>query len=61
MGIIGVQNLPVSGLIDADSRYRHNLEESGFGFNKEVEMLKLEHKWAFSLSVIALLLMKQEQ
>ena len=47
MGIIGVQNLPVSGLIDADSRYRHNLEESGFGFNKEVEMLKLAHEMGF--------------
>lgn len=43
MGIIGVQNFPTVGLIDADSLYRQNLEESDLGFYKEVEMLKLAH------------------
>jgi predicted TIM-barrel enzyme len=47
MGIIGIQNLPVAGLIDTESRYRQNMEESGFGFYKEVEMLKLAHEMDF--------------
>ncbi|MBC8390304.1 MAG: phosphoenolpyruvate hydrolase family protein [Actinobacteria bacterium] len=44
MGIIGIQNFPTVGLIDADSVYRQNLEESDLGFNHEVEMLKLAHE-----------------
>ncbi|MDZ7838831.1 MAG: phosphoenolpyruvate hydrolase family protein [Actinomycetota bacterium] len=44
MGIIGIQNFPTVGLIDADSVFRRNLEESDLGFDKEVEMLKLAHE-----------------
>ncbi|MDD3776209.1 MAG: phosphoenolpyruvate hydrolase family protein [Actinomycetota bacterium] len=44
MGIIGVQNFPTVGLIDAGSVFRMNLEESGLGFDQEVEMLRLAHK-----------------
>jgi predicted TIM-barrel enzyme len=47
MGIIGIQNFPTVGLIDADSHYRQNLEESDFGFEREVEMLKLAHEMDF--------------
>lgn len=47
MGIIGIQNFPTVGLIDADSHYRRNLEESDLGFDKEVEMLKLAHEMDF--------------
>ena len=46
-GIIGIQNFPTVGLIDADSLFRINLEESDFGFYKEVEMLKLAHEMDF--------------
>ncbi len=41
MGISGIQNFPTVGLIDADSHYRQNLEESDLGFDHEVKMLKL--------------------
>ncbi len=41
MGIAGIQNFPTVGLIDADSHFRQNLEESDLGFDKEVEMLRL--------------------
>jgi predicted TIM-barrel enzyme len=44
MGVSGFMNFPTVGLIDADSRYRKNLEESGLGYNKEVDVLKLAHK-----------------
>jgi len=47
MGIIGIQNFPTVGLIDADSVFRQNLEESDLGFYKEVEMLKLAHDMGF--------------
>ena len=47
MGISGVQNFPTVGLVDADSHYRQNLEESGFGFDREVEMLKLAREMDF--------------
>lgn len=47
MGIIGIQNFPTVGLIDSDSHYRRNLEESDLGFDKEVEMLKLAHEMDF--------------
>lgn len=40
MGFSGIMNFPTIGLIDADSKYRANLEESGYGFDKEVEMLE---------------------
>jgi len=44
MGVSGFMNFPTVGLIDADSRYRKNLEESGLGYDKEVEVLKLAHE-----------------
>ncbi len=44
MGVSGFMNFPTVGLIDADSHYRHNLEESGLGYSKEVEVLKLAHE-----------------
>jgi len=39
MGFSGVQNFPTVGLIDGT--YRQNLEETGMGFAKEVEMIRL--------------------
>jgi predicted TIM-barrel enzyme len=47
MGISGVQNFPTVGLVDADSHYRRNLEESGLGFDREVEMLSLAREMDF--------------
>jgi predicted TIM-barrel enzyme len=44
MGVSGFMNFPTVGLIDADSHYRKNLEESGLGYSKEIEVLKLAHK-----------------
>jgi predicted TIM-barrel enzyme len=44
IGISGIQNFPTVGLIDADSHYRLNLEESDLGFDLEVKMLKLAHE-----------------
>ncbi|MEM0507060.1 MAG: phosphoenolpyruvate hydrolase family protein [Desulfurococcaceae archaeon] len=41
MGFSGIQNFPTVGLIDKNSLFRRNLEESGFGYNKEVEVLKM--------------------
>jgi predicted TIM-barrel enzyme len=41
MGYHGVMNFPTVGLIDKNSLFRTNLEESGFGYDKEVEMVKL--------------------
>jgi len=43
LGFSGVMNFPTVGLIDADSRFRSNLEESGFGYDKEAEVLKKAH------------------
>lgn len=43
IGVSGFMNFPTVGLIDADSHYRQNLEESGLGYSKEVEILKLIH------------------
>lgn len=43
MGVSGFMNFPTVGLIDADSHYRKNLEESGLGYSKEIEVLKLCH------------------
>ncbi|CQR52664.1 MULTISPECIES: phosphoenolpyruvate hydrolase family protein [Haloferax] len=39
-GFSGVQNFPTVGLIDEDSSYRKNLEETGMGYDKEVEMIR---------------------
>jgi predicted TIM-barrel enzyme len=40
-GITGFMSFPTVGLIDADSHYRRNLEESGLGFDKEAQVLRL--------------------
>ena len=40
-GISGFMSFPTVGLIDADSHYRKNLEESGLGFNVEARVLRL--------------------
>src|SRR5712675_1710077 len=39
IGFSGVQNFPPVGLIDG--QYRANLEETGMGFDKEVELIRL--------------------
>lgn len=39
MGFAGVQNFPTVGLIDGT--FRLNLEETGMGYDKEVEMIRL--------------------
>ncbi len=41
MGFSGIQNFPTVGLIDG--MFRQNLEETGMGFNKEVEIVKQAH------------------
>jgi len=41
MGFAGIMNFPTVGLIDKNSLFRINLEESGFGYDKEVEMIRL--------------------
>jgi len=41
MGFSGVQNFPTVGLIDKNSLFRRNLEETGMGYDKEVEMVKM--------------------
>lgn len=38
-GFSGVQNFPTVGLIDEDSEFRQNLEETGMGYDKEVDMI----------------------
>ncbi len=40
-GFSGVQNFPTVGLIDEDSGFRQNLEETGMGYDKEVEMIRI--------------------
>ena len=40
-GFSGVQNFPTVGLMDG--QYRANLEETGMGYHKEVEMIALAH------------------
>ncbi|OAB32840.1 phosphoenolpyruvate hydrolase family protein [Paenibacillus glacialis] len=42
MGFAGVQNFPTVGLIDGV--FRANLEETGMGFDLEVEMIRLAHE-----------------
>lgn len=39
-GFSGVQNFPTVGLIDEDSQFRQNIEETGMGYDKEVEMIR---------------------
>ncbi|KAL2850137.1 TIM-barrel-protein domain-containing protein [Aspergillus pseudoustus] len=39
LGFAGVQNFPTVGLIDG--QFRANLEETGMGFDKEVEMIRV--------------------
>lgn len=39
-GFSGVQNFPTVGLIDEGSQFRSNLEETGMGYDKEVEMIQ---------------------
>lgn len=39
-GFSGVQNFPTVGLIDEDSGFRRNLEETGMGYDKEVDMIR---------------------
>jgi len=39
-GFSGVQNFPTVGLIDDDSTLRSNLEETGMGYDKEVDMIR---------------------
>ena len=41
-GFAGVQNFPTVGLIDGT--FRANLEETGMGYNLEVEMIRLAHE-----------------
>lgn len=41
MGFAGVQNFPSVGLIDGV--FRANLEETGMGYDKEVEMVRIAH------------------
>jgi predicted TIM-barrel enzyme len=42
MGFSGVQNFPTVGLIDGT--FRANLEATGMGYDKEVEMIHLAHQ-----------------
>lgn len=39
-GFSGVQNFPTVGLIDEDSGFRQNLEETGMGYDREVDMIR---------------------
>lgn len=41
-GFNGVQNFPTVGLIDG--KFRANLEETGMGYDLEVDMIRKEHK-----------------
>jgi len=41
-GFAGVQNFPTVGLIDGT--FRQNLEETGMGYDKEVEMIRKAHE-----------------
>lgn len=43
-GFAGVQNFPTVGLIDRDSLFRQNLEETGMGYGQEVEMIALARR-----------------
>jgi predicted TIM-barrel enzyme len=39
-GFSGVQNFPTVGLIDDESQFRQNLEETGMGYDQEVAMIR---------------------
>lgn len=39
-GFSGVQNFPTVGLIDEDSGFRANLEETGMGYDEEIDMIQ---------------------
>jgi predicted TIM-barrel enzyme len=39
-GFSGVQNFPTVGLIDEGSQFRRNIEETGMGYDKEVDMIQ---------------------
>jgi predicted TIM-barrel enzyme len=41
LGFSGVQNFPTVGLIDRESLFRRNLEETGMSYDLEVEMVRL--------------------
>jgi predicted TIM-barrel enzyme len=41
LGFSGVQNFPTVGLIDKDSLFRRNLEETGMSYDLEVELVRL--------------------
>ncbi|KAK8027843.1 hypothetical protein PG991_004899 [Apiospora marii] len=43
MGFSGVQNFPTVGLVDAGSVFRQNLEETGMGYDLEVDMIREAH------------------
>lgn len=43
LGFAGVQNFPTVGLIDGV--FRQNLEETGMGYDKEIEMIALANKY----------------
>ncbi len=45
MGFSGVQNFPTVGLFDG--KFRANLEATGMGYDKEVEMVALAHQMDF--------------
>jgi predicted TIM-barrel enzyme len=42
IGFTGVQNFPTVGLMDGN--FRANLEGTGMGYDKEVEMIRLAHE-----------------
>ncbi|PYH46204.1 TIM-barrel enzyme family protein [Aspergillus saccharolyticus JOP 1030-1] len=42
LGFVGVQNFPTVGLIDGN--FRANLEETGMGYEREVELIRLAHE-----------------
>ncbi|WP_138004869.1 phosphoenolpyruvate hydrolase family protein [Halalkalirubrum salinum] len=39
-GFSGVQNFPTVGIFDRDSTFRANIEETGMGYDKEVDMIQ---------------------
>ncbi|MGQ4893827.1 MAG: phosphoenolpyruvate hydrolase family protein [Candidatus Njordarchaeia archaeon] len=44
MGFSGIQNFPTMGLIDKDSHFRRNLEETGMGYKEEIKVIKMAHE-----------------
>jgi len=39
-GFAGVQNFPTVGLIDEGSQFRQNIEETGMGYDEEIDMIQ---------------------